>query len=85
MILKLNKPAIVTTISFGKYEKSHVCNLRKFKVYGGLNTDYMTELLTGYEMFKFLLDILNFVVIMVNMLLGKGNVYDKINGKQNSL
>eukprot|EP00794_Sanderia_malayensis_P006101 gene6101-6805_t len=47
LILKLNKPSIVTSISFGKYEKSHVCNLRKFKVYGGLNTDYMTELLTG--------------------------------------
>ena len=47
LMLKLDQPAIATSISFGKYEKSHVCNLRKFKVYGGLNTEYMTELLTG--------------------------------------
>ena len=25
-----------------------MCNLRKFKIFGGLNTEYMTELLTGY-------------------------------------
>jgi len=31
--------------AFGKYEKAHVCNLRKFKIYGGLNDEHMTELL----------------------------------------
>ncbi|PFX17036.1 Muskelin [Stylophora pistillata] len=45
LILKLEKPAIVMTITFGKYEKTHVCNLRKFKIYGGLNDEHMTELL----------------------------------------
>ncbi|KAK2151233.1 hypothetical protein LSH36_371g00004 [Paralvinella palmiformis] len=32
-------------IKFGKYEKTHVCNLRKFKVYGGLSDENMIELL----------------------------------------
>ncbi|CAH3026215.1 unnamed protein product [Porites evermanni] len=45
LILKLDKPAVVMTVTFGKYEKTHVCNLRKFKIYGGLNDDHMTELL----------------------------------------
>jgi len=43
--LKLKQPAIVRTITFGKYEKTHVCNLKKFKVYGGLSEDNMIELL----------------------------------------
>ena len=45
LILKLEKPAIVMSATFGKYEKAHVCNLRKFKIYGGLNDEHMTELL----------------------------------------
>lgn len=45
LILKLEKPAIVMSVTFGKYEKAHVCNLRKFKIYGGLNDEHMTELL----------------------------------------
>ncbi|XP_015762917.1 PREDICTED: muskelin-like [Acropora digitifera] len=45
LILKLEKPAIVMVIKFGKYEKAHVCNLKKFKIYGGLNDEHMTELL----------------------------------------
>merc|ERR1712005_820 len=44
--LKLSQPAIVTSISFGKYEKTHVCNLRKFTIFGGVNEDHMMELLT---------------------------------------
>lgn len=35
LILKLQRPAIVKKIKFGKYEKPHVCNLRKFKIFGG--------------------------------------------------
>ena len=36
LILKIEpRPAIVTSISFGKYEKAHVCNLKRFKVFGG--------------------------------------------------
>ncbi|XP_015597500.1 muskelin isoform X2 [Cephus cinctus] len=45
LILKLQHPAIVKTITFGKYEKTHVCTIRKFKVYGGMDPDNMMELL----------------------------------------
>ncbi|XP_048579219.1 muskelin isoform X2 [Nematostella vectensis] len=45
LTLKLCRPAVVKSITFGKYEKAHVCNLRKFKVYGGLHDEHMTELL----------------------------------------
>lgn len=45
LTLKLAKPAIVETVTFGKYEKTHVCNLKKFKILGGLNEDHMIELL----------------------------------------
>jgi hypothetical protein len=34
LMLKLDKPSVVTKITFGKYEKTHVCNLKRFKVYG---------------------------------------------------
>ncbi|KAG1683384.1 Muskelin [Nymphon striatum] len=43
--LKLEKPALVEKITFGKYEKIHVCNLKKFKVFGGLEDENMVELL----------------------------------------
>ncbi|CAB4006393.1 muskelin isoform X2 [Paramuricea clavata] len=45
--LKLEKPAAVTKITFGKYHQNHVCNLKKFKVYGSLHDDHnnMIELL----------------------------------------
>eukprot|EP00069_Balaena_mysticetus_P019136 bmy_12007T0 len=46
LILKLERPAIVQNITFGKYEKTHVCNLKKFKVFGGMNEENMTELLS---------------------------------------
>ncbi|XP_074644616.1 muskelin-like isoform X2 [Tubulanus polymorphus] len=45
LLLKLEQPCIVKTITFGKYEKTHVCNLKKFKVFGGLTDDNMLELL----------------------------------------
>jgi muskelin len=45
--LKLQRPAIVKKIKFGKYEKTHVCNLRKFKVLGGLEEDHMVLLFEG--------------------------------------
>lgn len=34
--LRLQTPAIVKRIKFGKYTKVHVCNLKEFKIYGGL-------------------------------------------------
>ncbi|KAK7101686.1 muskelin-like [Littorina saxatilis] len=45
LMLKLERPAIVESIKFGKYEKTHVCNLKKFKVYGGLTEDHLIEIL----------------------------------------
>lgn len=45
IILFLERPAIVTHIKFGKFEKTHVCNLKKFQVFGGLEEDNMLELL----------------------------------------
>lgn len=45
LILKLTEYAIVKSITFGKYEKTHVCNLKKFKIFGGLDDDNMIELL----------------------------------------
>ncbi|XP_067684074.1 muskelin-like isoform X1 [Haliotis asinina] len=45
LVLKLERPAIVETVSFGKYEKTHVCNLKKFKIHGGLTEDHMIEIL----------------------------------------
>ncbi|XP_064105784.1 muskelin-like isoform X1 [Macrobrachium nipponense] len=45
LILKLEHPAVVKTITFGKYEKTHVCNVKKFRVYGGLSDDNMVLLL----------------------------------------
>ncbi|KAI9137613.1 Muskelin N-terminus-domain-containing protein [Paraphysoderma sedebokerense] len=43
--IKLDKVGVLTTITFGKYHKVHVCNLKEFKVFGGLSTDNMVELL----------------------------------------
>nr|XP_053629064.1 muskelin-like isoform X1 [Cherax quadricarinatus]XP_053629065.1 muskelin-like isoform X1 [Cherax quadricarinatus] len=45
LILKLERPAVLKTITFGKYEKTHVCNIKKFRVYGGLSDDNMILLL----------------------------------------
>ncbi|KAI9205394.1 Muskelin N-terminus-domain-containing protein [Polychytrium aggregatum] len=45
--LKLDRISIVHTITFGKFHKVHVCNLKEFKVYGGLTPNSMFELLHG--------------------------------------
>lgn len=45
--LKLDKISIVESITFGKYEKTHVCNLQKFQILGGLSEDKMVELLNS--------------------------------------
>ena len=49
MLLKLAKPAVVRSITFGKYEKMHVCNVKKFVVYGGLSEENMIELLERFS------------------------------------
>ncbi|KAI8905071.1 Muskelin N-terminus-domain-containing protein [Gorgonomyces haynaldii] len=43
--LKLDQMAVIETITFGKYHKVHVCNLREFKVFGGMSLTNMTEIL----------------------------------------
>ncbi|KAF9919128.1 Muskelin 1, intracellular mediator containing kelch motif [Lobosporangium transversale] len=53
IMIKLHSMAVARTflrhtidsITFGKYHKVHVCNLKEFKVFGGLTTSNMTELL----------------------------------------
>ncbi|XP_014207147.1 muskelin [Copidosoma floridanum] len=47
MTLKLQEPAIVKRITFGKFEKTHVCNVKKFQVYGGINPESMLKLAEG--------------------------------------
>ncbi|KNC74502.1 hypothetical protein SARC_12954, partial [Sphaeroforma arctica JP610] len=39
------KDAIVHTITFGKYSKKHICNLKEFKVYGGMSEEGMIMIL----------------------------------------
>lgn len=45
--VKLPKPAIVCKILFGKYEKSHPCNVQKLRVYGGLDAEHTHLFLEG--------------------------------------
>lgn len=45
VMLKLDQVSIVQSITFGKYIKVHVCNLKEFKVFGGLTPNNMVELL----------------------------------------
>jgi len=45
LTLRLEQPAIVGTILFGKYHKGHICNLKEFRVYCGQTEDSMVEVL----------------------------------------
>ncbi len=45
LLLKLSRMSVVTSITFGKFEKTHVCNLKRFKIYGGAVKEQMVELL----------------------------------------
>ncbi|KTW27970.1 uncharacterized protein T551_02937 [Pneumocystis jirovecii RU7] len=45
IIIKLNQLSIVKEITFGKYHKPHVCNLKELKVYGGPSRNSMLLLL----------------------------------------
>ena len=47
-MLKLEKLAIIKSITFGKYEETHNWNLKKFKIYGGITADTQIELLDRY-------------------------------------
>lgn len=44
-MVKLERMAVIQTITFGKFHKAHVCNLKEFKVYGGVSPDSLVELL----------------------------------------
>lgn len=46
-MLQLAKPAIVKYIKFGKYEKPHVCNLKKFRIMGGMDVNNLCQMFEG--------------------------------------
>lgn len=48
LTLRLKRPSVVSSIKFGKHEKTHVCNLKKFKIFGGLEEDHMALLFEGW-------------------------------------
>ncbi|KAK9899070.1 hypothetical protein P389DRAFT_209091 [Cystobasidium minutum MCA 4210] len=39
LILKLSRPAVLRRITFGKYTRSHPCNVKEFKIYAGMSPD----------------------------------------------
>ena len=45
LTLRLAKPSVVTSVTFGKFEKTHVCNLKKFKVLAGNDVENLVEVL----------------------------------------
>lgn len=47
IMLKLGAPAIVESITFGKYIKAHVSDLKKFKILGGTDDKNLSELLSA--------------------------------------
>lgn len=47
IILKLKSLSIVDTIKFGKYIKPHVSDLKKFQVFGGMDENNISLLLTA--------------------------------------
>ena len=45
LTVKLERPAVLTNIKFGKFEKTHVCNLKRFQVFSGLEENNLIEVL----------------------------------------
>ncbi|PPR03546.1 hypothetical protein CVT24_007035 [Panaeolus cyanescens] len=45
ILLRLKSPAVVKSITFGKFSKQHPCNLKELKVLVGMSEDNMTEAL----------------------------------------
>ncbi|KAJ3773011.1 Muskelin N-terminus-domain-containing protein [Lentinula raphanica] len=45
IILRLNKLSVLKSITFGKYQAAHPCNMKEFKVYVGTIPENMTEVL----------------------------------------
>eukprot|EP00731_Ephydatia_muelleri_P000998 Em0001g998a len=44
LVLKLEVPAIVHSITFGKHERPHPCNLKKVQVFGGMDVAHVSLL-----------------------------------------
>ncbi|KAI8332241.1 muskelin-like protein [Chlamydoabsidia padenii] len=48
--LRFSSPVVARTITFGKFHRAHVCNLKEFKIYGGYSDKNLMELLhTGLK------------------------------------
>lgn len=45
LTLKLSQMSVLHSITFGKYHKVHVCNLKEFKIYAGMTPNNMTQVL----------------------------------------
>ncbi|CAO3610091.1 unnamed protein product [Cunninghamella echinulata] len=45
--LEFDKPVVASALLWGKFHRSHVCNVKEFKVYGGMDTNNMSELLSS--------------------------------------
>lgn len=45
ILLRLDTLAVVKSITFGKFHKTHPCNMKEFKVYVGLHQDHMVQVL----------------------------------------
>ncbi|KAF9073645.1 Muskelin N-terminus-domain-containing protein [Rhodocollybia butyracea] len=45
ILLRLDKLAVLQCITFGKFHNTHPCNMKEFKVYIGLTSENMTEIL----------------------------------------
>ncbi|KAF7376454.1 Muskelin-N domain-containing protein [Mycena sanguinolenta] len=45
LLLRLDTLAVVHSITFGKFANPHPCNMKNFKVFGGLSEDALTEVL----------------------------------------
>ena len=45
LMLELDHPAIVSTVTFGKFNKLHVCNLKEFQIFVGPSEECLVECL----------------------------------------
>ncbi len=43
LMLKLDRPALVRTVTFGKFFKTHVCNLKEFRVLAGSTPSNLSQ------------------------------------------
>ncbi|THU94177.1 hypothetical protein K435DRAFT_966971 [Dendrothele bispora CBS 962.96] len=45
ILLQLNKLAVLKQITFGKHHKPHPCTMKEFKVFAGMDSEHMAEVL----------------------------------------